>query len=903
MTSTNFAIHDPFASFASSSSLVRKRWGYDDLDERNRPTKRVRSSPRIRQRRPRRAPPNPAASHSSLIVPSLTSHRPLLIPTIFRREQQEDLYYRHHDQYGRSFVPQPPNAVHTTVPSPMEDVEMLTPPPVPYTEEEYAAVCAAATAQMLEFSSPSPSPPSSAPAFICPGASSPGWVALCDDVGPSLYAACDDDGDMEISEVEKMEDRPEQLASADSNIGASEKDLVESRVDKGKTPTFVPELVLITASPSLESPVMTHRIDPALLFTAFQQPAPVQDASEAGPSRSADKNVESASMGKGVRMTQARPTTTKIGSSTSSTNSNGRKKGKENIRPNPGTQAATAATDETKRVALANVQNTSSSRSSASTKPPLTASPKTHVFIPLPAFVVHPSAAPAAPAASSSSHAPKLIQHMVFRDRPALVLPQSSHGARASSSAPAVEVEVEKEVVLEAKEVEPVHQGPRRRPSSHLWHFFFLDIVVNLMLDIQLSSYGLRRPTRACLLDPTFFYPRPQCSNLELERLYLNAALDACLLASQKIDGHIVRDHEANSFEQAPTFFTPVPPPVPRTGCWYSSPLSAAIPSYPLDSLRLCLAALHGRHHTLFCAPLVTSRPSPRYTLPGFPQLQLPHTLLSCPLYRTSPPSPSLNFGYHSLLCSVAASAPQPSPTGIARWTHARSLASPARRLPPSSPPAPSNLKDSPYLDLPPTNRSSGKIRRLYHQTQSLPQTVSMVFVLAFACVLSPRFAFAMVSLSGFRFPPVLRSSPALAFGSAAVLSRFGRPALVLVSSQVGSPSSRDRPKSKSEAAPVARFGVHATLLLYGLFRSPAITPSQTPLISPVLPSSGLESQNFLLLTLVLIGFPDPCHLRARQITVKSNVSRSTKIQNERMGGNNHQCTNASGMRRIPDTR
>ncbi|KAJ6530928.1 hypothetical protein DFH09DRAFT_1093324 [Mycena vulgaris] len=436
MTFTNFAFHDPFASFASSS-LVRKRWGYDDLDEHNRPTKRVRSSPRIRQRRPRRAPPNPAASHSSLVVPSLTSHRPLLIPTIFRREQQEDLYYRHHDQYGRSFVPQPPNAVHTTVLSPMEDVEMLTPPPVPYTEEEYAAVCAAASAQMLEFSSPSPSPPSSAPAFICPGASTPGWIALCDNAGPSLHAACDDDGNME---VEEMEDQLEQPAPADSNIGASEKELVESRVDKGKTPTFVPELVLIPASPSLESPVMTHRINPALLFTAFQQPAPVQDVSEAGPSRSADKNVESASMGKGVRMTQARPTTTKIGSSTSSTNSNGRKKGKENVRPNAGTQAATAATDKMKRIPFVNVLNTS--RSNAIPKPPVAASPKTPAI-----FVLPPALPPSSPTPP--------IQHTVFRDRPALVLPRSSRGARASSSAPAVVVEVEKEAVLEEEEPVP----------------------------------------------------------------------------------------------------------------------------------------------------------------------------------------------------------------------------------------------------------------------------------------------------------------------------------------------------------------------------------------------------------------------------------------------------------------
>ncbi|KAJ6544663.1 hypothetical protein DFH09DRAFT_1173057 [Mycena vulgaris] len=125
---------------------------------------------------------------------------------------------------------------------------------------------------------------------------------------------------------------------------------------------------------------MAESIDPA-----FQHPAPVEDASEAGQSSPADKNVESAAMGKGIRMTA------------------GSKK-------------------ETSRYPL---------------------------YLPFPP---HPPALPT-PAA-------KPIQHMLFGDLPGLVLPQSSRGARASSSAPAVVVEVEKEVVLEAKEEEPVREVP-----------------------------------------------------------------------------------------------------------------------------------------------------------------------------------------------------------------------------------------------------------------------------------------------------------------------------------------------------------------------------------------------------------------------------------------------------------
>ncbi|KAJ6530912.1 hypothetical protein DFH09DRAFT_1409562 [Mycena vulgaris] len=187
------------------------------------------------------------------------------------------------------------------------------------------------------------------------------------------------------------------------------------------------------------------------------------------------------------------------------------------------------------------------------------------------------------------------------------------------------------------------------------------------------------------------------------------------------------------------------------------------------------------------------------------------------------------------------------------------------------------------------------------------------------------------LSLSRFTFSSsvslLFSLSPALAFGSAVVLSRFGRLALVFVSSQVGFPQaaiaevevrkcSRCTPAvadcSSSltvQVFPFSRpmntitptlspntclthdsvFLISDTLtygsdcLAFGFIRSPAITPSQAPLLSPVLPSSELESQNFLLLTSVPM------------ITVgKSNVLRTTKIQNEQHGNGwitNLQCT------------
>ncbi|KAJ6544665.1 hypothetical protein DFH09DRAFT_1282329 [Mycena vulgaris] len=104
------------------------------------------------------------------------------------------------------------------------------------------------------------------------------------------------------------------------------------------------------------------------------------------------------------------------------------------------------------------------------------------------------------------------------------------------------------------------------------------------------------------------------------------------------------------------------------------------------------------------------------------------------------------------------------------------------------------------------------------------------------------------------------------------------------------SPAAEVEVKKYSRCTPA----VPAIVLLSGLFRSPAITPSQAPLILPVLPSSELESQNFLLLTLVPMGFPDPRYFQAPQITVvKSNVLPTAKIQNERRAITIHVQTQA----------
>ncbi|KAJ6544660.1 hypothetical protein DFH09DRAFT_1088525 [Mycena vulgaris] len=188
------------------------------------------------------------------------------------------------------------------------------------------------------------------------------------------------------------------------------------------------------------------------------------------------------------------------------------------------------------------------------------------------------------------------------------------------------------------------------------------------------------------------------------------------------------------------------------------------------------------------------------------------------------------------------------------KWAHACSLASSSRRPPASPPVVP---QGSPRLS---RSRLPQAPRTHVHDPALLnPRFVALVPTSSASRIYS---ALCLPLSSCF---PLL--SPALAFASAAVLSRFGHPALVLVSSQVGFPQAAITEVGVRECSRCTPT-VPATVLFSGLFPSPAITPSQAPLISRVLPSSKLESQNFLLLTSVPMGFPDPHYSQAPQITV-----------------------------------